>query len=71
VFTTETSGTFYVAASKGKTPTGKIVSCYSNLHNSLSQVGIIAHFEASLDKKMIKLLNVIKLFCNFYRFSMP
>ena len=42
VFTTEAAGTFYVAPSKGKTPTGKLCSCINNIRNVLAHVDLIA-----------------------------
>ena len=41
-FPTETSGTYYVSPSKGRNPTGKLLSSYANLRHSLAEVGIIS-----------------------------
>lgn len=42
IFETETAKTYYNPPSKGKVPTGKLFSCYSNLRTALSSVGLIA-----------------------------
>ena len=41
VFPTETAGTYYNASSNGKTPTGKLISAFSNLRHSLGDAGLI------------------------------
>lgn len=42
LFPTEAIGTYFSPSKKGESPTGKLFSCYSNLRNALSSVGIIA-----------------------------
>lgn len=41
VFPTEAIGTYYVPPSKGKNPSGKLMSCYSNTRHLLADVGIL------------------------------
>jgi hypothetical protein len=42
IFETEIAETYYSPSAKGKVPTGKLYSSYSNLRNSLASVGLIA-----------------------------
>lgn len=42
IFPTEAEGTYFIASKKGSSPSGKLVSMYSNLRNMMASVGLIA-----------------------------